>query len=110
MSETIRNANGVLIKKCCASCDHMKIHRRGPYAARICDDGEGAVSPSQICEGWKLKKGLEKAGIGGGRIKKLEYLYTIREKTPEGDRLKPSQIKEIAAEYESAHGSIYEQI
>lgn len=74
-TEFYKNRYGILIKKCCASCIHCLLDNRG----RVCDYGEGHTSSGYLCTDWELKPPLEKAGMGGGKVKRHEYSVYLLE-------------------------------
>lgn len=104
MKTTIKNKYQIDIVQCCASCAHnigMDTEK-----TRICDAGEGIVKPSSYCKGWAMRKGLDKAGKAGGRVKKLSYLtFVLEYQQPEGRD--PLTVDEKRAEYMEKFGSIY---
>lgn len=82
-SAFIRNAFGVSVKKCCASCAFKVLDN----SRRLCKKGEGSVPSNWLCEDWDMAEGLKKAGRGGGNIKKKEYLYNVLKRQEEDDEL-----------------------
>lgn len=104
--EFTRNALGVLIKKCCASCKHKKFDK----IMRICDKDKGKVSPGYICADWEMNKTCEKAGIGGGKVKKKSYLmYVINYEQP-SDLRNHVSLGGMRKEYEDKYDTIYTDI
>ena len=114
----VLNDYNVKVKKCCASCRF-----NGGLVkdlARVCKLGEGIVKNSSVCDRWQMKTGddaegnklipdFNKAGKGGGRIKKKHYLkFLLNYPQPENAKLEDriSNVQ-IAKEYEEKHGSIY---
>lgn len=71
----VKNAFGIDIKVCCASCK-FKDYKNDKE--RICKLSNTTTHPSEYCSTWKMGEHLEKAGMGGGRVKKkawLDYVY-----------------------------------
>ena len=102
---TTKNKYGVDIVKCCASCKH-NIGAASEFT-RVCDDGEGIVKPNSLCAHWMMKQNLEKAGKGGGGIKKKHYLeWLLNYKQPENPKLHVS-LEDRQIEYEHQFGSRY---
>lgn len=110
-----KNKLGYDIVMCCASC----IHNAGANNefTRLCDAGEGIVKPSSYCKQWEIKRrigsgkpgdvDLDSAGLGGGRIKRRDYLqFVLKYPQPENPTMH-IPIGEIRADYEKKHGSIY---
>ena len=108
-----RNKYFVPIKKCCASCAHCQPESE---KLRICDKGEGIVSPKSFCLKWEMKEGLQNAGKGGGKILKLHYIdYRVRRQDEDNVRMKkekaeglkpePTPLDTIIREYEAEFGS-----
>lgn len=97
------NRHGITIVKCCASCAFNM--GMSSEKTRICQIGEGIVKPSSYCGTWKMRKGLDNAGFGGGRVKKRKYLYFALnfESSPE----QPATVNEKRAAYMEKFGSIY---
>ena len=69
--KTVQNEYGISIKVCCASCVFKALDSGG---LRICTNGRGHVKRTDSCDGWMMKRGLENAGKGGGKVKKGDYL------------------------------------
>ena len=67
-----KNAHGIRIEMCCMSCKHSTIIQDD---WRRCHRGkEKTPMPmGAVCARWKMKKGLENAGEGGGKVKKRRY-------------------------------------
>ena len=95
-TETEKNQYGVTIVKCCASCIHKILSGNDK---RDCKQGEKNVKPSYLCPLWQMNPKLEKAGKGGGRIKKKHWFTYFR------DYGKGRPIEDITVEYEALFGS-----
>lgn len=104
----VKNRYNISIKKCCASCSHCQPESE---KLRVCDAGEGIVSPKSLCAQWVMKPGLNNAGKGGGKIIKLHYIdFMIKKQEEENARIKaarcagirekPTPVEVFAKEYE----------
>ena len=96
----------VSIKVCCASCAFKELDKG---SLRICTKGHGCKKSTSSCSEWKMRKGLENAGKGGGKIKKQSYIKffaaeRIREEKQKGEKTTVAQKRE---KYEKLHGDIY---
>ena len=109
------NEFGIKVKKCCASCKHMQPDNK----TRICMNGEGVVAPTSYCLDWMLRKGLENAGKGGGKVKKASYLqYCLGvldaehaeaiEYAQKNLLYKRSSLEQIRYSYKERFGDIYQ--
>ena len=107
------NRNGIVIKKCCASCRFRQISSE---KGRFCKKHQKKVKAGWLCEDWDISKGLQGAGDSGGRIKSWKYLTYYRERwteqreSYEADRLRIDNLlttEHIREEYEEQFGSIY---
>jgi hypothetical protein len=108
---TTKNGYGVEIVMCCASCQHKEFDTD---KTRICTNGEGVTRPSSFCTRWQMRKGLDKAGKGGGGVKTPQYLRYVldrqaheRELIEARKMLQRTSLAEIRAEYAKAHGPIF---
>lgn len=72
-----KNARGIKILRCCASCAHKEVDGDG---RRICHALMLIVPNNLKCRKWALKKAYLSAGNGGGKVKCLEYLMYVRDK------------------------------
>ena len=52
-----RNPNGVVVKRCCASCRHREVWRNGQ---RVCAVNREFVQPKFRCRKWQMAGGLER--------------------------------------------------
>ena len=62
----VRNNNDVMIKCCCASCQHRLIRADGE---RVCANMLLVVEQKYTSQRWLLREGLQNAGMGGGMIR-----------------------------------------
>lgn len=100
-----KNSNGIPVKMCCASCKYKQFDKGDK---RVCTNGEGAVRPDSYCGDWEMREGLDKAGMGGGMIKKKSYLmYVLNYPQPEIP-FYHVPLQQIREEYEKKLGTIYQ--
>ena len=66
---SVRNAHGVKVKRCCASCQHKCIKRDG---TRFCALKMMMVEQKFKCKQWQMSDGLKNAGKGGGVVRNIE--------------------------------------
>ena len=107
-----KNAFGVVINKCCASCAFKDLTRA--VSQRRCKKTGKSVSPSGYCKQWAMSRQLQMAGRSQGKVKRKEYLMhlvAVREEELQAEqrglKIKPKSIAEIRAEFERKNGSIY---
>ena len=107
-----KNAFGVVINKCCASCAFKDLTRA--VSQRRCKKTGKSVSPSGYCKQWAMSRQLQMAGRSQGQVKRKEYLMhlvAVREEELQAEqrglKIKPKSIAEIRAEFERKNGSIY---
>ena len=60
---SVRNAYGIKVKRCCASCQHKCIKKDG---TRFCAVMMMAVDQKSKCKDWQMLDGLRFAGKGSG--------------------------------------------
>ena len=60
---SVRNAHGVKVKRCCASCQHKCINGDG---TRFCAQMLIKVEQKFKCKHWQMSDGMRNAGKGGG--------------------------------------------
>lgn len=65
---SVRNAHGVKVKRCCASCEHKDIDSEG---TRICQLMQLKVQQRFRCKQWQMSKGLQNAGLSGGVVRDI---------------------------------------
>ena len=63
---SVRNAHGVKVKRCCASCQHKCIEKDG---TRVCAMMMIKVEQRFKCKQWLMSDGLKNAGMGGGVVR-----------------------------------------
>ena len=63
---SVRNAQGVKVKRCCASCQHKCIETDG---TRVCAAMMIKVEQKFKCKQWQMSDGMKNAGRGGGVVR-----------------------------------------
>ena len=63
---SVRNAHGVKVKRCCASCQHKCINGDG---TRFCTQMLIKVEQKFKCKQWQMSDGLKNAGKSGGVVR-----------------------------------------
>lgn len=63
---SVRNAHGVKVKRCCASCQHKCIEKDG---SRVCAMMMIKVEQRFKCKQWLMSDGLKNAGNGVGVVR-----------------------------------------
>ena len=77
--EFTRNTHGVLIVKCCASCQHCGFDGIREQI-RICKNGHGEHFNDYLCNDWTIRKKLDEIeSKADGRIKKPPYIMWLKE-------------------------------
>jgi hypothetical protein len=66
---SVRNAYGIKVKRCCASCQHKCIQKDG---SRFCAVMMVAVDQKSKCKDWQMSDGMRFAGTGGGEVREKE--------------------------------------
>ena len=110
-----RNAQGIAVKKCCASCAYKEL--TSGRKTRHCMIRDEKVKPCEYCSLWVMNTQLDAAGTAKGRIKRKEYLEYLTEQR-EAERyasqlteeFKPKSITMIREEFKISYCSIYENI
>ena len=63
---SVRNAHGVKVKRCCASCQHKCIESDD---TRVCALMMLKVQQKFKCKKWQMSDGMKNAGKGGGVVR-----------------------------------------
>ena len=63
---SVRNAYGVKVKRCCASCQHKCIEKDG---TRVCAQMMIKVEQKFKCKQWQMSDCVKNAGRGGGVVR-----------------------------------------
>ena len=66
---SVRNAHGVKVKRCCASCQHKCIETDG---TRVCAMMMIKVEQRFKCKQWLMSDGLKNAGLQTGGVVRLK--------------------------------------
>ena len=72
---SVRNAHGVKVKRCCASCQHKCIETDG---TRVCAAMMIKVEQKFKCKQWQMSDGMKNAGRGGGVVRLIGTTEVIR--------------------------------
>ena len=103
--DCVKNRHGIRIKRGCYSCRHQKFC--DSEKTRFCKMDKQEHPRCHLCEHWKMKPSLQKAGNSGGRVKRHEYLdFIAAMRAQEGDE-ESRDVASIRAEFERLFGSIY---
>lgn len=110
----VRNAFGIQVKCCCASCKKRKILSE---KGRVCSLNGEPVAGSHCCKYWEMNRRLQNAGISGGKVKSWCYLTYYRERWLRqredyfARRLRPSELLsagDFRKEFEREYGTIFD--
>ena len=74
IQDCVRNAYGIRVKRCCASCQHKSVRDLG---VRICLLTQLIVKQTDVCPLWQMSDGLMNAGRGGGKVHSKDYLIEM---------------------------------
>lgn len=66
---SVRNAHGVKVKRCCASCQNKEIDLEGN---RICKLMQLKVEQKFRCKDWQMSDGMRNAGLPNGGVVRLK--------------------------------------
>ncbi len=109
--EFTRNAHGIIVKKCCASCAYKLCWA---YKPRYCTQRKKEVKACGLCSLWEMSKQAQLAGWSQGQVKRKEYLeYLLREcedwklATQLGLHVQMKSVEELRVKFEQEYGSIY---
>ena len=111
--EFTRNAHGVLIVKCCASCQHCGIDSVREQI-RICKNGHGEHANDYLCKDWTIRRKLDEVeSKADGKIKKPSYIMWLKEQVSKlsdenmDDRTRTAIINKLPKRYEEILGTRY---
>ena len=111
-TEFVANGYGIAIPKRCATCAHKGQTRL--MTRRHCLVHDKEVKPKNVCSLWQMSSQMKAAGLGGGKVKRREYLkYLALVRGDEniakqnGLKIMPKSVDAIRREFEQEHGSIY---
>ena len=66
---SVKNAHGIKVNRCCASCQHKCFL---PDGSRYCSLMMIKVKQKFICDKWQISDGMRKAGRSGGVVRDIE--------------------------------------
>ena len=72
--DCVRNAHGIRVKRCCASCQHKRLRDLG---VRICLLTQLIVKQTDLCPLWQMSDGLMNAGRSRGKVHSKDYLIEM---------------------------------
>ena len=114
--EFTRNAKGVRIVKCCASCQYCGIDGVREQV-RICKNGRGEHANDYLCNDWTIRKKLDEVELkADGRIKKPSYIMWLKEQVSKlssenlDDKTRTMIINKLPKRYEEILGTRYMDI
>ena len=114
--EFTRNAKGVRIVKCCASCQHCGIDSVREQI-RICGSGHGEHFNDYLCNDWTIRKKLDEVeSKADGRIKKPSYIMWLKEQVNKlsnenlDDKTRTMIINKLPKRYEEIFGTRYSDL
>lgn len=88
--QSIRNAQGIKVKRCCLSCTHKFYDSRG---RRLCDLCQLKVGVKDGCDSWEMHAALQQAGLRPGKVKRKDYLrFVMKVRSEEKKLLEQGQI------------------
>lgn len=105
-TEFSKNANGVRVKHCCASCASKRIV---DLDSRICAVHNCKVEPGDKCQFWQMSEYMYsfKFGDNEGRIHTPEWVAFVQANIERVKDQKPSELRKMIEVYEAIHGSRY---
>lgn len=105
----VPNRFGIMVKKCCASCQHKCLN---DYAQRNCELTKRKIMALQVCDDWQMSEQLELLGCEHGHVQRREYQLTLMEvratehlATMRGLTITSKSLEEIQKEFEKEHGT-----
>ena len=72
--QCVKNAYGIRVKRCCASCQHKSVRDHG---IRNCLLTQLIVNQNDVCPLWQMSDGLTNAGRGGGTVHSKLHLIDM---------------------------------
>ena len=109
--EMIANEKGIMVRKCCASCDNKEYDEQG---LRCCQLTGKHVRGKAVCNNWSMNEGLRTLGCKQGKVQSRAYqlaLMGIRvsELTAiaKGKEVSLTPVESIRRDFELKNGSIY---
>jgi len=81
---SLRNAQGIKVKRCCLSCTHKFYDSRGQ---RRCDLCQLRVGVKDGCDRWEMNAAMKQAGLRQGKVKRQDYLRFVLKVRQEENKL-----------------------
>ena len=107
--ERVPNKFGIMIKKCCASCQHKCLD---DFARRHCDLTRRPVRAGYVCGDWDMSEQLNTLGCEHGHVQRREYQLTLMEVRAseglaemKGLAISPKPLEDFRREFENEYGS-----
>ena len=107
--ERVPNRFGIMVKKCCASCQHKCLD---DLARRKCELTKRPVRANYSCDNWQMSEQLDMIGCERGKVQRREYQLSLMEvRTSElnamakGKEMEPASVESIRRDFELKHGS-----
>ena len=107
--ERVPNRYAIMIKKCCASCQHKCLD---DFARRNCLMTRKRVRAGYVCGDWEMSSQLETLGCEHGHVQRREYQLTLMEVRASeglaemrGETVTPKPLEDIRKEFEKENGS-----
>ena len=73
--KVIKTKRWVKVNKICAACKYKEIDEEGH---RSCLKSDKKVGVCELCEHWRMTKGLRQACYRDGKVKSKEYLRIVK--------------------------------
>ena len=87
---SLRNAQGIKVKRCCLSCTHKFYDSRGQ---RRCDLCQLRVGTKDGCDRWEMHAAMKQAGLCPGKVKRKDYLrFVLKVRQEENELLEEKRI------------------
>jgi len=110
---SVRNTQGIKVKRCCASCKYKCYDDNGK---RFCSIMQLPVEQKSLCTRWVMANELQKMGHNPGKVKSREYLRFVQKVRSEEmvaieeGRMTKRQcltVEQLREEFRKAGGSVY---
>ena len=109
--EMLTNEYGIMIKKCCASCDNKEYDEQGLRCCRLTGKH---VRGKGLCDNWSMNEGLKCLGCRHGKVQSRAYQLTLMEirvseltAIAKGKDVSLTPVECIRRDFELKNGSVY---